>query len=162
MTTTYRRAGFGECVLVDLDSTLADTRPRRHLAPTVDATKTWQDYSMGCAGDTPIGGTIRFLQILDNAGYGIHIVSGRYASARTLTEKWLDTHHVPWHLLRLRDDDDHRTAAELKLAYLTEITEKRFKPVLALDDDPHIATAYERAGVPVLRINPRYHLAPAR
>ncbi len=162
MNPVFRRgSGWGETILVDLDSTLADTRPRRHLAPTVDASKTWTDYSLGCAADAPIAGTIRFVQMLDDAGYQIHIVTGRHASARGLTEDWLSHHHIPYTRLVMRQPgEEHIDSGALKLIYVADQRRRGYTFVLALEDNVDIAHALEARGVPVLCCNPRYGSRP--
>ncbi len=157
---SFRPTGFGDVVLVDLDSTLSDTRPRRHLAPTVDPTKTWTDFSLGAGDDRPIPGPIRLVQMLDHAGYDIHIVTGRHTTARTLTEDWLTNHYVPYHRLRMRTDADPTDSGHIKLAYVSELRARQYRIVLALEDNVDIANALEDRGVPVLCCNPRYGSRP--
>ncbi len=145
-----------DVVVSDIDSTLADTRHRRHLCPTVDPTRTWDDYAFDCLLDTPIAGPIALLRMLHAAGYGIHLVSNRPASAAGETRTWLAGNHIPYEVLRLRGPDEELSDG-LKLRYLREMRTFGYHPVLCLEDWPATAAAIEEAeGVPVLCVNPRY------
>ncbi len=138
-------------VLADLDSTIADTRHRRHLCPTVDTSKTWTDYALGCADDTPITGPIALLRTFAAFGDDIHIVSHRDPAARDLTAAWLDRHHIPYSALNL---------GVHKVTYVMHLRAAGHDIRLAIDDDPDIAAAYESVDLPVVCVNPRYSHRP--
>lgn len=145
-----------DVVCADIDSTLADTRQRRHLCPTVDPSRTWDEYATTCGMDAPITGTITVLRMLHAAGYGIHLVSNRPAAALPMTVSWLSRHDVRYHAIRLRRSDED-LATDIKVAYLAEIRGYGFNPVLFVEDWPVTAAAIEAEGVPVLCVNPRYY-----
>jgi predicted secreted acid phosphatase len=144
-------------VVFDLDSTLADTRPRRHLCPTVNPERTWEDYAQGCANDLPIAGGIRLLHLLWDAGHSIHILSWRSNSARELTIDWLARHNVVHDKLILRMPTDTDDSTAFKVDYLQRLIRIGHTPQLVVEDWPATATAIETAtSVPVLCLNPRY------
>lgn len=140
-----------DIVLVDLDSTLADTRQRRHLCPTVDDTKTWTDYALGCADDEPIEGVVALIQTLHSKGIGAVIVSHRDPAAAALTRSWLDGHKIPYLDVCLGVN---------KVGALRYLRENGWNVLFAIDDDPDICATYERAGLPVVCVNPRYAHRP--
>ncbi len=144
-----------DVVVSDIDSTLADTRHRRAMCPTVDPTRTWDDYAFDCGLDAPIVGPITLLRMLHAAGYGVHLVSNRSVSGLTETRNWLAARGVSYEVLRLRAPEDP-LSDEVKVRYLREIRGKGFNPVLFLEDWPSTAAAIEAEGVPVLCVNPRY------
>jgi hypothetical protein len=147
-------------VLFDKDSTLADTRSRRHLSPYNDPTKTWVDYSMGCAMDAPITGPVRLIEMLYFADYEVHIISAANEECRDECIKWLNNHLIPYDVLRLKREDDPADNTTYKLAYIAQLQAEGRKISLMVEDWPEIATAVERiTGVPVLCLNP-YQLMP--
>lgn len=149
-------------VCVDLDSTLADTRHRRHLCPTVNPDATWDDYVGVCGDDTPIAGTVRLVRMLCEAGYGIHIVTNRPAHVMHHTITWLRRHGIPLDELRMRTDDTHIDDGDiLKLHYLADLRSRGYKIMLYIEDRPATAAAMEAQGVPVVCVNPRYTDTPA-
>lgn len=144
-------------ILVDLDSTVADTRHRSHLTPHNDPTATWDSYSMHCDGDAPIQGTVALLRLLV-ARHRIAIVSGRSFEAVDLTMDWLSQHRVPWDVMRLRYQDDCEDPLEYKRSVLQELENQDI--VLALEDWPAVAQMWEDNGIPTVCVNPRYHEDP--
>ena len=149
-----------DVILVDVDSTLADTRPRRLYCPTVDPAYTWTDYAMECADDQPIAGTVRAVQLFARAGFAIHLVTYRPYAARVKTIDWLRRYDVPYHRLRMRTENDTGDSTSYKLGYLRAVCELGFTPAQFIEDWPETAAAIEAAGVPVLCVNPRYTAPP--
>jgi len=147
------RPGSGmEVICSDLDSTLADTRPRRHLCPTVDKGRTWEEYAMACSNDKPIAGPIRLLRMLSAAGYGIHIVTNRPECARKLTLAWFDKYEVPCDQLVMPAYDGPVIETH-KLAHIARIRRAGYEPLLFIEDWAETAKAIEAVGVPTLCLN---------
>lgn len=95
-------------VVVDIDSTIADTRGRRHLAPPRELhgdPEQWKPYSLGCGTDEPIAGLVRLLKLL-HSGNLVFLLSARNDVAEALTVTWLRIHGVPYDRLRLWGDED--------------------------------------------------------
>lgn len=148
-------------VVVDLDSTLADTRHRHHRTPTEDPTQTWTDYAMHCADDTPMVATVRLVEMLEQAGYDIHIVSFRDISALELTEAWLEKHKIPYRELTLKGVDvDQGTLGnhdDYKALAVQKLLDEGRHVALVLDDWPGVRKAvWDKCKVPVLIVNPCY------
>lgn len=147
-------------VIVDLDSTLCDTAHRHHLTPVADSTKTWTDYSLACAEDSPIEGTIRLIELLHKGGNFIYILSSRMDAARPQTEVWLEKHGVYYDYLYLRDVADETHPTEYKINVLTELL-KTNEIALMIDDAPDLCTAVtERLGIlTVAPVVPQHYAA---
>jgi hypothetical protein len=129
-------------VLLDLDSTICDTRHRRDYIPTPDNGLTWVDYSMQCHGDTPVDAVatlIRFLAV-DNA---IVVLSGRDQSARDLTESWFNLHEIPFDDIYLRPDAVTIPNEIYKSREIHKIKRAGFAPWLMLDDWPPVKVRVE-------------------
>jgi len=148
-------------VVVDIDSTLADTRQRHGKSPHSDPSATWLSYGLLCADDVPIAGTVRTVQMLWLAGHGIHIVTGRGEQVRDLTEQWLYEHGIPYNSLTMRQDHESEDHVEYKRSHLIRLkNEEPFPALLAIEDWPDVVEMYEAEGVPTLCINPRYRSDP--
>jgi len=145
-------------VLVDLDSTLADTRHRSHLTPHNLPGTTWDTYSMRCADDAPIAGPISTVRALAPT-HRIRIVSGRSVRAMKLTIDWLGKHNVPWDLMRLRRSEDSEDPIEYKRSVLAEIPPTELV-VLGIDDWPPVIEMWAEHGIPGLCVNPMYSEDP--
>lgn len=139
----------------DLDSTIADTSPRHHLSPFVNSNETWYSYAEACSADKPMLGTIAVVRLLFVAGLEIHILTGRRSTAREQTKAWLDTHGVPWHVLRMREDSDLEPNSDYKIDYMKNLPEL---PVLFVSDwSPECQAVRKILGIPSVCINPEYN-----
>lgn len=144
-----------DMVVVDLDSTLADTRQRHYLSPTEDPSKTWEDYAGACSADLPIEGSVALLRLL-HPHYFIYILTGRDGSARAKTEKWLAEYNIPYDLLRMREPTDIEGNGNYKTKEIAKMVELGFKAKLFIDDWPSVCESVEGEGTPALCVNPRY------
>lgn len=142
-------------ILSDLDSTLADTRGRAHLAATKTGHDAWVAYSRACVTDLPISGAIRTLQLL-SLNFPVFLVSGRNVEAETETRLWLDANEVPFTRLRLRKGNDIQHNGHYKVEYIRALRREGYNPLLMLEDHLGVAELVEAEGVPVLSVNPRY------
>lgn len=147
-----------EIVCFDLDSTLASTYHRQHIITDIRAgTKTWEDYAMACADDTPIEGTVRLARMFHRAGYAIVIVTGRNDVARELTMAWLDNHEIPFHALIMRPKGDQTKNEKYKVDTVQGIISDGYKVALCIEDYPLAAEAIRNeTGTPVLLVNANY------
>lgn len=145
----------GEVVCWDLDSTLRSTMHRRHMLPEIRAgLATWVDYSLACADDTPIEGSVALLKLLQGQVWNI-AVSGANESALGLTRDWCDQYDVPLDDFILRPDGDHCPNGEWKVKAVSRLRAAGLTVRLFVEDwSESAAYIREHADVPVLGINP--------
>jgi hypothetical protein len=138
----------GRAVLVDIDGVLADNS---HRLPCLERRpKDWDGFFRAAGADVPLASGLRLLEVLD-PDLTIVLLTGRPARLRDLTVDWLERHGACWDLLGMRPDVDRSPAARLKRRALDALTALGWEVVLAVDDEPVVADAYERAGVPCFR-----------
>lgn len=148
-------------VACDLDSTIANTQHREHLAPPgalradVD---NWIAYSQACIGDPVIAGVAELIRILHfAAGYDIHFVSGRNEEALPQTIEWLEKNDIPWAEIRLHAADDLRHNGEYKAQYIKGLIAEGRDVKLMLEDHIEVCEVIEElTGVPCITVRPRY------
>ncbi len=139
-------------VCVDLDSTLADTRHRRHLVDP--ANPDWRTYSLAAGADRPIEGPIELVRLLAQT-CSIVILSARDEASRSLTEEWLRRHDVPHDgLILYRDGMDPTDLGEYKSLKVRGMRADGHRVVLVVEDAPAVADAVRSTGVPVLLLTP--------
>jgi FMN phosphatase YigB (HAD superfamily) len=158
-------------VFVDLDSTLADTRHRQHMIEDARAAgrePDWEAYSLACAGDEPIPGTIQLVRMLTWEGYHIVILSGRSEAAMYRTNEWLYRNQVPFNELILRPKavSYAMSPEEFKIAAIEAWIDRNpdhddpaggpVRPTLIVEDWPPAADAMKERGWKVLLVNPDY------
>lgn len=141
-------------VTFDLDSTLCDTRHRRHIIGPTEEETDWKAYAMACADDAPVESVLflaRTLAVL----HDVWIISSRHSEARELTEAWLRKHHVDYKGVLLQGADGPQDLQAHKVDAMREIERLTHNyVVLHVDDSPSVAEAMKAAGVPTLLVSP--------
>lgn len=151
---------YPKVIVCDLDSTLANTLHREHLAPEADLradVENWIPYSKACINDTVIAGVRQALNLYAAAGYLIVFVSGRNEEALEETKQWLFDNKVSCDGIRLHKATDLRHNGEYKANFINELKENGFEPVLMFEDHVSVCEMIEeRTGVPCVTVRPRY------
>lgn len=151
---------YDKVVLTDLDSTLANVHHREHLAPVGAAKKdgsNWIAYSKGCVNDEVVNSVATALRMYHQAGYRIHVVSGRNVEAYGETVQWLKANGIYVDEIRLRGENDFRHNAEFKSHYINGLKDLGLEPVLMFEDHVSVCEIIEeRTGVPCITVRPRY------
>ncbi len=106
--------------------------------------------------DPPIGEGIRLVAGLVGDRTTI-LVTARPTRLATTTMAWLERHSVPWDLLVMRSDTDHRRSSEVKAEALEGLRSTGYEPQLAVDDDPGNVEMYRAAGVPAVYLHSGYY-----
>jgi ribonuclease J len=150
-----RRGAIRSTVCVDLDSTLCDTSHRHHMVLDGEerVNTDWVAYSLACADDTRIEGTCRLVRILAEH-HRIVLLTSRDQQARSLTEKWLAEHDVPYDELIMGDGTVG--LEEFKAHHVAALIERGENVELVIDDLPTLPAALEPLGIPVLTVRPPY------
>jgi hypothetical protein len=145
-----------EVVVWDLDSTIADTRHRSHLAPTQGG-PSWEAFALECGNDGVIEGTAQLARLIGQK-YQNFFVSGRHRVASKLTDYWLtNVARVPWDHVRLWRPGDPQNNGRFKVRAIREIQASGRVVHLVVDDWVPTCEAIEaELGLPVLCVNPRY------
>lgn len=142
--------------LWDLDSTVRDTQHRRWIIPEIKAGNAdWCDYSMMCANDSPIEGSIALMREATNVS---HIgVTGSNECARRLTTIWLGKHNVPLAAVIMRPDGYALANAKWKVMVIRALWRANADIRLFFEDWDEVA-AYitQETKIPVVGINPFY------
>lgn len=145
-----------DCIIFDLDGTLADCRHRLHFVTQYP--KNWDAFFAGIGNDTVHAGVSALLGAVsdyESAGGGVVPVfcSGRPEDYRTVTAQWIwDQCAVSAQRLYMRPAGDTRKDAIVKLELLEKIRADGYNPILAIDDRPQVIEAWRSAGIPVLAV----------
>lgn len=145
-------------VVWDLHGTLADTSHRKDLVPADPSQDSnWDKWSLACAGDTPIRGSIRRMQ-MDFLVHQVHIATACGTIARELTREWLIAHAAgQYDYLYMRARGDCRSDKILKTEYIAGLIQDGLDVRLVYEDRKDIADhIYATLGVPCLLVNPAY------
>ncbi len=143
-----------DCVLVDIDGTLADCEHRRHFLD--GEAKDWKSFLSPemAALDTLHEPVAKVITALAQASYPIIYVSARHSGLRKVTEKWLKENHL-WfepRLLYLRKEGDMRADTIVKRELLVRIRAKGYNPILSFDDRNSVVAMWRDEGITCLQV----------
>ncbi|MGI5212256.1 AAA family ATPase [Plantactinospora sp. CA-290183] len=130
-----------EIVLVDIDGTVALMAGR-------------SPYDMSRVGeDRPNEAVIAAVRAMHAAGYGVVYCSGRDASCRATTERWLDRHvDVPYLALHMRAVGDTRRDSIVKREIYDREIRDRFRVVGVFDDRMQVVRMWRELGLTVFQV----------
>lgn len=115
--------GKSKAIVVDIDGTLADMRGVRGPFE-------WDKVG----DDKPHEDIIELVQMYNQKGYFVIVVSGRDACCKKATKIWLQTHNVPFHNLYMRPLGDVRRDALVKFELYNSWIEPYWDVHLVIDD----------------------------
>ncbi len=153
MSTVYYPEGSTDCVLVDLDGTLADCEHRKHFIEC--SPKNWKEFldPTRVSEDPLIEPVARVVRALaDN--YPIVYVSGRTRALQKTTREWLEKHGLwmPPHKLYMRAPNDLRSDVVVKRQLLKEIR-RDWNPWLAIDDRSSVVSMWRDEGLTCFQVS---------
>lgn len=140
--------------LVDIDGTLADASHRVHHITTQEP-KDWLAFYAGMTEDKPIFQVITLVRALAKADHNVHLVTGRPDTTRAMTTGWLQKYRIPYGLLLMRKEGDHRQDSVVK----SELIDLAFPGVspsemVALEDRNQVVEMYRARGIKTLQVAP--------
>jgi len=141
-------------VVVDVDGVLSDASGRQHLLAREP--KPWATFFEASVQDPPITEGIRLVAGLVGDRLMV-LLTARPARLADTTMTWLERNSVPWDLLVMRRDDDHRSSPEVKSDAVDGLRADGYEVQLAIDDDPGNVRMYRAAGVAAVYLHSGYY-----
>lgn len=135
-------------VIVDLDGTLSDCRPRRKFIE--GKKKDWIGFYEAAKDDLPNEWCKSLVQQL-RFRYAIILVSGRPENYREASEKWLKENGIHYHSLLMRKEGDYRADFIIKEEIYREHIEPTFNIVFAVDDRKQVTDMWRKIGLVCLQ-----------
>lgn len=135
-----------ECIIVDIDGTLAHMNGRSPY----DYTKVSTDVVDPVVSD--IVRRYRSVDIMDDNPLYVVIVSGREDSCKPETEQWLQDNHIPYDELHMRKTDDKRDDRIVKKDIFDTWIKNRYNVKFVLDDRNRVVEMWRSLGLKVLQV----------
>lgn len=129
-------------IYCDIDNTIANLQHRLHFLDDKNYDKFYAAENIEEDGDMEFGRYL--LESLSRGNWDdVYFVTGRPERTRPATRRWLIRHGYPDRHLLMRQDNDWRPAAQVKvdLIKMTDVGEKG----IFVDDDPRNVRAIEEA-----------------
>lgn len=134
---TYR-ADKPDCIIVDMDGTLAFNLSGRSFFDDIDMIK----Y------DTPLLATISILRAMKMTGTcNIFIVTGRSEKSREATETWLAENNIPFDKVFMREEGDFSHSNDFKQKVYEDNIKNNYNVLFVLDDDTKCMKMYQEQGL---------------
>lgn len=141
-----------QCVIFDLDGTLADLRHRLHHVKGKN--RNYDKFFAECGKDLPIWQTIKLARILKQNGQFVVIASARSDSCREETEMWLRRQGVPYDMLIMRKQGDYREDSIVKQEILGTLDYKYgYTPWIVVDDRKRVVDMWRKNGIMTLQVS---------
>lgn len=136
------------CVIFDIDGTLADLSHRLHFLEKGD----WKGFFAEADKDSPITEVIEMNNVLAS-NFEIVIVSGRCSSIRKETRDWLYDNGVVCNELFMREEGDHRPDHIVKEEILHKI-QRKYVVKYVFDDRQSVVDMWRRNGITCFQCAP--------
>lgn len=132
--------------VIDVDGVVADVRHRLRFLRQRPGD--WNAFFAAAPGDPPLPQGVDLVLGLA-AEHDLVWLTGRPERCRADTERWLAAQGLPSGTLRMRPDDDRRSARMFKRAELRRLARTR-RVAVVVDDDPAVVRLLLDDGWPVL------------
>lgn len=140
------------CIIVDIDGTLANCDHRRpHITSTP---KNWEAFNAAICDDTVHSVVYDLVGILKTHGWKIVLCSGRENVYRKVTEEWLRKWRIPYNALYMRAEKDYREDDVVKSELLDLILLDGHVPWFAMDDRTRVVNMWRARGIPCFQVAP--------
>lgn len=144
-----------QCVIVDIDGTLAEFDAEAVREWVLGPEKQWQPFFAHMAEALPSVAISRLVGLLSAQQQKIVICSGRPASFQRHTQEWLERHCIPFDALYLRPDGEDTLPDEIvKKTLLEQIKADGYAPWLVIDDRQAVVDFWRAEGLTCLQCAP--------
>lgn len=151
LQTDYPLPKSDQCVIVDIDGTLADVRHREHYLDK--RPRDWKSFFAEMGSDPLFEEVAFLLHAVWRGKLGVDIVlaTARPSNYDAMTVGWLRFNDVPYHHIVMRRAGDSRDDAIVKGEMCDAIQKHYKKIVLVIDDRPEVVKMWRARGLKVLQ-----------
>ena len=142
---------YPNCVIFDLDGTLADINHRLHYIK--ESPKNWEQFFSHIPFDTPIDHIAELLHMYNKSTYDVVFVTGRPERTRKNTIAWLNAHGMyNGEPIYMRNDNDRSPDDQVKMYLLHALRDDGWEPTMVFDDRDRVVAMWRRQGIPCLQV----------
>ena len=145
--------GQPECVICDIDGTVADISHRQHYV--MNRPKNWKMFNHTMHLDQPNYDIIWLIKMMQAAGVTVLMASGRSEDQREVTEIWLrEVATITYTKLYMRPSKDNRSDDIIKAEILEQMWHDGYIPTMAIDDRNKVCDMWRANGLRCLQVAP--------
>jgi hypothetical protein len=137
-----------------MDGTLSDNRDRLAKLDRLDPD--WDEFHRRQHFDPMLPDQRALLQICEDAGLAIVILTARPERYRQQTEWWLSKHGIFPDAVLMRGDNDSADTVEYKMNVIKHLLQE-FVVALVVDDHAGVCSASRELGLPTVYIHSNYY-----
>ena len=139
-------------IIVDIDGTISDGRPRLHFVrPPPGEKRDNEAFHSRCYEDKPIAAVVALVNTMAGENH-IALMTGRPNTYRDLTQDWLDDNGVSYDYLIMKSVEDvNMPAPEYKLRELRALQAKGHEILLAIEDQQKVVDMWRANGIHCLQ-----------
>lgn len=132
-----------ECIIVDVDGTLAHIDPSNPRSP----------YDAARAGDDLLDDAVsNIVGMAYGHGYRIVVLTGRHSGHLDITRSWLDENGVDYDEIYCREEGDTRKDTVIKQELYEKHIKGRYNVKYVIDDRPSVCRMWRQLGMKVLQV----------
>ena len=148
-------------VIFDLDGTLALIDKRRAISTKDNGKMDWDTFfdPKNIHLDLPNTPVIKMAQMLKSQGFMIVIFSGRSKATKDATIQWLNTHDVPFDVIKMRPADQfsgghwhYMKDSDLKQHWLDDLIPNKDDIFAVFDDRNQVVDMWRSNGLQVFQV----------
>jgi FMN phosphatase YigB (HAD superfamily) len=140
-----------KAAIFDLDGTIANNDHRQHFIVNPEGTKNWDAFNRNFYYDKPNHWCVHLMIAMKMLEYKIIIVSGRSDEFFAGTDKWLETHGIPYDRLFMRKEKDYRPDFEIKGEIYKNEIEPHYEISFCVDDRKQVVDYWRSIGLTCLQ-----------
>lgn len=133
-----------DCVILDLDGTLANCKHRLHFIE--GPKKNWDSFFDNCLDDSVIQPMFHLMNILSK-DYKIVFITARPEKNRELTTKWLVKHNIEFSELLMRKNVDYNKSPKVKEKLVEQLRGMGYNPIYSFDDRIDCVAMFQSIGI---------------
>lgn len=134
-----------ECIIIDIDGTLADVEHRVHFVR--QKPKKWKDFHQNLIHDQVQGWCLKLIEAFRAQGTKVVLLTGRDDDYISESKEWLEQNQVPYDELFMRATKDRRSDHLVKKDFYLNEIKPRYKVLFVVEDRLSVVKMWRELGV---------------